>query len=91
MSLGGGSGDESIPTLVAVLVVAVAGWLGAGGRVNVAWLLVLARGTVVVGGDAISVGGAKATRYPSALDGGAELQDEFGIALSGDGSCSVGA
>ncbi len=53
-------------------------------------LLVLARGTVVVGGDAVSVGGAKATRYSSALDGGAELQNEFGVALSGDVSCSIG-
>ena len=45
----------------------------------------------MVGGDAVSVGGAKATVYPFALDGGAELKDDFGVALSGDGSRSVGA
>jgi len=44
----------------------------------------------MVSGDAVPMGGAKATGYPFALDGSVELKDDFGVALSGDGSRSVG-
>jgi hypothetical protein len=56
-----------------MLVVAVAGRGGSSSRVDMAGLLVLAGGTVMVSGDAIPMCGAEATRDPFTLDGGAEL------------------
>ena len=88
MSLGGE--EKSIPTLVDVLLMTVAGRISSSGRVNMTRLLVLAVLAVMVGADSVAMGRAEATRNPLSLESCLELGKLFGVG-GGAGGWSAGA
>jgi hypothetical protein len=65
--------ERKASTSVDVLVLSMASWRCTSGCVDVAWLIVFAGGTVVIGRDTITVGGAETARGPLAFDGSTEL------------------
>ena len=73
MSLGGE--EKSIPTLVDVLLMTVAGRISSSGRVNMTRLLVLAGLAVMLEVDSVAMRGTESTGGPLALDSSLELSE----------------
>jgi hypothetical protein len=78
LSLGGLVRQKSIPTLVDLLM-AMTSWSSTSGHVDMTWLLVLAGGAVMIGGNTLAMHGAEAAGGPFAFDGSTKLCHKLGI------------